>query len=189
MRSRILIPVVALIVATQACCCTGLGGQQPPYPITPSDEAVQRFKERLESATPGQDGTFTLTVTDEEITSLVAQRLAGQQQQGRTIPVSDPQIYFRNDCVEAYATLHLSDTLAVPGMIAMSVTVEDGLPVFTIEEIDIGPLPVPAPLLEELTNQMNQMLAESLGHAETTITGIQIGEGQMTLTAQAATGD
>lgn len=187
MRSRVLIPILALIVAAQACCCATLGGPQPPYPITPSDETVQRFREHLDKATPGPDGTFTLTVTDEEITSLVARRLAEQESQ--TLPISNPQVYFRDGRVEVYGTLRLSGSLAVPGMIAMSTAVEDGRPVFTIEEIDIGPLPVPATLLEELTVQMNQLLTENFGGATATITDIQIGEGQMTVTLQAAVGD
>ena len=149
---------------------------------------MQRLKERLDAATPGPDGTFTLTVTDEEITSLVAQALAEQQQQsGIPSPVNNPQVYFRNGRIETYATLQLSDALAVPGMVAMSITIEDGRPVFTIEEVDVGPLPVPVSLLEELTDQMNRILRENLGAV--TITDIQIGEGQMTITAQVTTGN
>ncbi len=187
MRLRTLMPVAILVIVAQACCCTRLGGPQPPYPITPSNETVQRFKERLDAATPGPDGIFTLTVSDEEITSLVVKRLAVQQQQGQAMPISDAQVFFRNGRIETYATLQLSDALAMPGMVAMSITIEDGQPVFSVEEIDVGPLPVPALLLEELTDQMNQILWEDLGAA--TITDIQIGEGQMTVTAQATAGN
>ena len=190
MRSHILIPIIALLVVAQACCCcTMLGGPQPPYPITPSDEAIQRLEERMNSATPGPDGTFTITVTDEEITSLVASRIA--EQQGEMLPISDPQIYFRNGRIETYATLELAGSLPVPCMVALSIAVENGLPVVTIEEIDAGPLPIPAALLEELTNTFNQMLADSFAGegAEFTITGVQIGEGQMTVTGQMASGN
>jgi hypothetical protein len=189
MRSRILIPIVALVVAIQACCCcTLLGGPQPPYPITPSDEAIRRFEERMNSATPGPDGTFTITVTDEEITSLVARRLT--EQQGEALPISDPQVYFRNGRIESYATLQLAGSLPVPCMVALSIAVENGLPIVTIEEIDAGPLPLPASFAEGLTDAVNQQLAESFASeaAGFAITDVQIGEGQMTVTAKATPG-
>lgn len=188
MRSHILIPIVALVIAAQACCCcTTLGGPQPPYPITPSDEAVQRLEERMNSATPGPDGTYTLTITDEEITSLVAQALAEQEERsGTPSPISNPQVYFRNRRIEAYADLKLSDPLSVPCMVALSIAIENGSPVVTIEEVDAGPLPVPAALLTELTDMFNQMLADNFANqgGGLTITGVEIGEGQMTITGK-----
>ena len=74
-------------------------------------------------------------------------------------------------------------------MVAMSIAIDDDTPVFSIEEIDVGPLPVPAALLEELTNQVNQTLLESLDGVPNPITAIQTGEGQMTVTAQTTTGN
>jgi hypothetical protein len=189
MRSHILVALVALIVVAQACCCcTLLGGPQPPYPITPSDEAVQRFDERMNSLTTNPDGSFTFTVTDEEITSLVVQQLA---EQGVPSPISNPQVYFRNGRIEVYGTLSLSGSFSVPGMAALSIAVQDGKPVVTVEEIDAGPIPAPSALLDELTNQINQTLADSFagGGAEFTITDVQIGEGQMAVTGKTTSGD
>lgn len=177
MRSHVLVPIIALAIAAQVCCCTIVGGPQPPYTITPSDEAVQRLKERL--ATAESDGSFTITVTDEEMTSLLVQMLAQQDE----LPISQPQVHFRNGRVEVYATVTVAAPLALPGMVAFSITATDSEISVTLEEIAFGPLPVPEPVLEALTEMLNETLSESIlaEMDEARITDIHIGEGQMTV--------
>lgn len=187
MRAHVLIPIVVLLLAAQSCCCcTMMGGPQPPYSITPSEDLVRQLEERLDSLTSAPGGPLTLTVTDEEITSLVASRLDRLEQQGQAPPIRDPQVFFRNGRVEAYATLEFSESLALPCMLALSITVEGGVPVVTIEEIVAGPLPVPIWLVRQLNDTINQQIAEAFARPETefAVVDVQIGEGQMTLTVQ-----
>lgn len=187
MRSQVLISIAVLLFAAQSCCCcTMMGGPQPPYSITPSEEVVRQLEERLDSLTSGPDGTFTLTITDEEMTSLAASRLADLEQLGQAPPIRDPRVYFRNGRVEAYATLEFAESLALPCMLALSIAVEDGVPVVTIEEIVAGPLPVPVSLVQQVTDTINQQIAEAFAQPETeaAIVDVQIGEGQMALTVQ-----
>ncbi len=189
MRSRILLSMIALLLVTQSCCCCAmLGGPQPPYSITPSDEAFERLIERLDQATSGPEGTFTITVTDEEITSLVAHRFAALEQEGQPSPIRDPQVYFRNGRIEAYATLEFSEALALPCMLAMTITIEDGAPVVTVEEVVVGPLSVPAALVQQLTETIGQQIAAALSGERPgfVIVSVQIGDGQMTITGQTA---
>jgi hypothetical protein len=182
MRSQVLVPLAVLVVFVQACCCLSLiGGPQPPYSITPSDEAVQRFKERWDTVTKESlDNTFTITVTEEEMTSLATKALDQRQD---LPPVSDLQLHFRDGRIEAYGTVAVNDSASLPGMVAFSVAAIDGKINVTLEEVAFGPVPVPDSALETATGVLNDLIAQSvmseLGHA--TITNIQVGEGEMTL--------
>lgn len=184
MRSQIMVPLVVLIVVAQACCCSTLfGGPQPPYTIIPSDEAVQHFQEQMTSVEQDADGIFSVTITEEEMTSLVARVLAEQQEPP---PLSQPQVHFRNGRIEAYGTVEVADSLTLPGMVAFSlVTTSEGVAV-TVEEIALGPLPVPESVLQSLTEAINQVLAENIqvDGVEIAITDAQIGEGQMTVSGK-----
>jgi hypothetical protein len=185
MRSHALIPIVALAVVAQSCCCCALvGGPQPPHSITPSDEAVQRFRERWATVVDESlDGSFTITVTEEEMTSLVAQMLAKQEDPP---PIRDLQAHFRNDRIEVYATVTVNDSLPLPGLVAFSVSATDGELSVTLEEIAFGPLPIPDPVLETLTDAFNESLSTIIlaEMDEALITDIQVGEGQMTISGR-----
>jgi uncharacterized protein YpmS len=182
-RSHILIPLIALAVAAQSCCCCAvLGGPQPPYVIAPSDETAQQFKDRWDTIVKGSpDGTFTITVTEEEMTSLAAQMLAEQE---NAPPISDLQIHLRDGRIEVYATVSLGDSLPVPGMAAFSAAAIDGGISVALEEVSFGPLPIPDSALETATDLLNELIAESIQNEmeRAVITDVQISAGEMTLT-------
>jgi hypothetical protein len=183
MRSQVLIPLLALIVVAQAlCCCSIAGGPQPPYSITPSDEAIQRFKERWDTVVEGSpNGTFTITVTEEEMTSLATRML---DRRDDLPPISDLQVHLRDGRIEAYATVTVNDSLSLPGMVAFSAAAADGEINVTLEEAAFGPLPIPDSALETATDVLNSLIAESVLDeiGDAAISDIQIGEGDMTLT-------
>lgn len=184
MRSQIMVPLAVLFIAAQACCCCAiLGGPQPPYTITPSDEAVQCFREQMDSVEQDADGLFSVTITEEEMTSLVARVLAEQQEQP---PISQPQVHFRNGRIEVYGTVKVADSLTLPGMVAFSLaTTSEGIAV-TVEEIALGPLPVPESVLQSLTEAINQVLSENIqiDGVKIAITNAQINDGQMTISGK-----
>lgn len=186
MRSHVLIILlIALTVVAQSCCCCAMiGGPQPPYSLTPSDESIQRLQERWATVVEeSPDGSFAITVTEEEMTSLVAQMLAKRE---NLPPVSDLQVHFCDGRIEVYATVTLADSLPVPGLVTFSATATGGEINVTLEEIAFGPLPIPEPVLEELTATLDEMISESIPAetSEVTITDIQIGEGQMTISGK-----
>ncbi len=184
MRSQILVALVALVVAAQVCCCCSIaGGPEPPYTIAPSADAASRFEERMNAVDLGADDSFTITITEEEMTSLIRQGLAEQ----KDTPLSEIQAYFRNNRVEVYATVQMADSLALPGMVAFSLASTDGQVAVTVEEVTLGPLPVPEPVLQSLNDELNKALSESIqiDGKEVAITDVQIGEGEMTVSGQA----
>jgi uncharacterized protein YpmS len=187
MRFHLLISLAALVLVAQFCCCCGnIGGPEPPYVITPSDDAIQRFKERWTTVTDGSmDGSFAITVTEEEMTALAVQQLA---RQADPPPISNPQVHLQDGRIEVYATLTVNDAIPVPGMVAFSATAVDGDINVAVEEVAFGPLPIPDSALESITDAANDLVRTSklTEEGEVTITDIQIGEGEMTLTGKVA---
>ncbi|MBN1977272.1 MAG: hypothetical protein JW918_07715 [Anaerolineae bacterium] len=101
------------------------------------------------------DGSFSIVVSEEEMTSLAVLVLEDMDDPS---PISQPQVLFRNDRIEAYATIHATGSTEVPGMLAFTVDILDGEIVVTREKIDLGPLPIP----ESLTEPVTEMLTEAL---------------------------
>ena len=129
------------------------------------------------------DGSFTISVTEEEMTSLAAQILASQADPP---PVSHPQIHLRDGRIEVYATVTVNDSLPVPGMVAFSATAVDGGITIDVEEVAFGPLPIPDSALESATEVLDDMVSSGplAEMDEVTITDIQISDGEMTLTGK-----
>lgn len=190
MRSQVAVPLVAMLVAAQACCCcTILGGPEPPYDITPSEEAVQQLEERLNSIEIGDDGSFSITITEEEMTSLVVHNL--NEQMLAETPIVDPQVHFRNDRIECYAEVQFGGFLTLPGLIAFSMTAQDGGIEVAVEEIALGPLPIPSSLLQSLTDLLNETLSDltMVEGMEATVESVEIGDGELTILGQVTASD
>ena len=123
------------------------------------------------------------SVTEEEMTSLAVQMLEDMDDPP---PLSQPQVLFRNDRVETYATIHASDATDVPGMLAFTVDIQDGEVVVTVEEIDLGPLPIPESLTEMVTETLNEALDEWIlsNKSDYVITDIRISDKKATIFGQ-----
>ena len=185
MRSKLFVFLVALVVAAQSCCCLSLlGGPQPPYPITPSEETIRQFEERMRSTESNPDGSFTVTITDEEITSLVVLRMLANREE--PLPASDIQAYFRNGRVEVYATVQVAKSLTLPALVAFTIDAADGQATVILEDVTLGPFPAPQSVLDSLTDMLNQALEENIqvDGQRVIVSDVQIGEGEMTITGR-----
>jgi uncharacterized protein YpmS len=178
---------VVIITAQAFCCGTVLSNPEPPYTVDPSNETLDRLQERIESIEADNEGQFVVTITEEEVTALAEQTLEEMQDPP---PISQPQVLFRNDRVELYGTIHASNTTDVLGMLALTVDVQDGDVLVTVEEIDVGPLPVPESLTEMVTERLNDALdnwiLNDMGNY--TITDIRIGDKKALIYGQASDG-
>ncbi|MFL7792532.1 MAG: hypothetical protein AB8I69_10360 [Anaerolineae bacterium] len=175
MSSKAVVGFIVLTVVAQAFCCFTIFGPRPPYTVAPSDEALDRLQERIKEVEADDDGSFSVIVTEEEMTSLVVQAL---EEMDEPPPISQPQVLFRNNRVETYATIHATDSTDVPGMLAFTVDILDGEIVVTVEQIDLGPLPVPESLTESVTEALDKALADwvLVDKSDYVITDIRIGD-------------
>jgi len=184
MRSQVVIPLVVLLVAAQTCCCcTILGGPQPPYTVSHSEQAFEDLEARMDAIETGPDGSFSVTITEEELTSLVVHNL--DEREGLS-SIQEPQVLFRNGRIECYAKISPASSLALPGLIAISLDAQDSKLDVTIEEIVLGPLPIPQSILETFTDLVVSTIVDlfSSEQASITINDVEIGNGELTISGQ-----
>jgi len=104
--TRRLISLVGLatILVALACapcsCLSRLGAPPPPERVEVSQEAAQRLEKKVKEAMSGtSNGEFTITATDEEVTSLIAEQL----EKSSDTPMRDVQVHFGDDRIHVWA--------------------------------------------------------------------------------------
>lgn len=176
--------VMALVSASFACGLSVDGPTPPASPVPFSTESVGELKDAWKNAATSvpQGGEMTVTITEQQLTSLVALRLQEQENP----PIQDPQVFLRDGKIQLYGTAKAGDikTTALI-VIAVSVTPEGGV-FFKAEKADFGPLPVPETLLDSVSTTLNEAFTGNVGSAATglKITNIAIADGQMSITGK-----
>jgi hypothetical protein len=175
---NLAIVLLTLIINTLAC---GLGGGssqaiQPPggeIPVSQeaSDRLEQNFYQALEEASP--DHEAQLRLTNEEITSLVAQELSATGQ----IPMRDPQIWFTAGRIYITGKVQPAGPTSFDSVIIATAVVDEGRLVVKVQEAQMGALGFPESMLESMTQTVNETLAGILIDIE--ITRLEILEGEM----------
>jgi hypothetical protein len=172
---RLVLPL--LLLAGLACGpCNLLAGNQPtpPRPIAVSTESAGQLESRIQQNLAGEPGQqFILPMSDAEVTSLVATKLA----ESGDSPVTEPQIWFTKGKI--YGTGKLVNVLPVPTPFYMVAAprVEDGKVVFVMEETSAGAVPIPDGLLKTLSQSINETVEELQLDVE--VTALEILEGEM----------
>ena len=172
---RLVLPL--LLLFGLACGpCNLLAGDQPtpPRPIAVSTESAGQLESRIQQNLTGEPGQqFILRMSDAEVTSLVATKLAENDE----APVADPQIWFTKGKI--YGTGKLVNVLPVQTSFSMvaSARVEDGKVVVDMEETSAGAVPIPDSLLSTMSQSINETVEELQLDVE--ITALEILEGEM----------
>jgi hypothetical protein len=145
----------------------------PPHPLPVSTQAAGRLESRIQQNLTGEPGQqFILNMTDEEITSLVATKLAEYDES----PVADPQIWFTRGRI--YATGRLVNVLPIETAFYLIAVprIEDGKVVVEIEKSSAGALPLPTGMLDTISQSLNETVEELQFDVE--VTAIEILEGE-----------
>jgi hypothetical protein len=176
--------LAALAIASLACTLSIPGRRPANTPIPVTTEAVEELekgvKESLDES--AKTGLLELKLTESQITSYVAFKLNEQPEP----LLVDPQIYLRDNQVEIYATLK-SGSLQAPATIIAKVSVgAEGMPVVAVESVNLGPLPVPQDLLDQVNTTLNQMVGDQFSgmNGRFVLESITIGEGVMTISGR-----
>ena len=175
------VPYIALLVLALMACnpCSFLSGRTPQEPvptITVSAEAAQRLQDRLyQELQENPNPQFILRITNNEITSLVSQKLA----ESPAPPIQEPRIWFTRGRI--YVSGKLVNILPSPtdSLLVASVHVEDGQIRIQFDKATIGSMNVPKLVLNELQQTVNDALATA--QIDVTITEVQILEGEMVI--------
>jgi hypothetical protein len=171
------IVVVMLTVACQSPSFAkgpSAGPELPGGPVQVSEEAAKRLDDKINQAfQQGPSSQFTLTATDEEVTSWAALRLAPQPDSH----IEDPQIRFTQG--KTFAAMTVTGILPFKLRINMvaSVSIVGDQVQFKVEKSSAGIFPVPGMILDYLTQNINQTIMQA--QLDVQVTSIDILESQI----------
>jgi len=162
--------VLLLAVSTLALACSGLSSQATPAPeptVEVSHEAAERFEEKIGRVIGGEGGRFRLEITEEELTSYLAENL-------KDSPLLKPQVRFTE------GRIHVSGAITPLG-IRLSATctaqLANGQVEVTIEKATIASFPIPGLLL----NYTSQVIEESIEDMRIDITELKVLPGRVVI--------
>jgi hypothetical protein len=181
--ARILL-VLGVLASTTLGCTINLGGPALPVDtiaVSPdaAAQAKQEFKAAVENA-GSAGGSVTFELPEVQLTSLLAERLAGQ-----TDPIlSDPQVYLRDGQIKIYGKAQRGLFAATVGIIVSAGVDPDGKPSLTLVSADFGPLPAPQGLGNAITDLVNEAYTSALGPVATgfRMESLSVQDGSVTLT-------
>jgi uncharacterized protein YpmS len=181
MKKRLWIIIFVLAAVSLACNLSIFSPKTPAPPIPVTTEAVQSLEETAQNAYNDfqQSGTVKLTITEAQLTSLVATKLAESGDQ----TITDPQVYLRDGKILVYGTVK-TDNLEAKAEVIMSVVLDSsGQPSFKIESAKLGPFPLPQNLISQLETRLNLIFRQEIASLapNTVIDSIQIADGQMVI--------
>jgi len=173
--------LTTLLIAALACGGPlAVGGPTPEYPpVVVSTESAASLTDKFE-ALKSTTGEVTVAITESELTSFIADKLAAQPE----ATLSNPQVYLRDGKIKLYTTVTTSNFTA-NALIVLNAAVVEGQLTTTIEKADFGPVPVPNNLLTSLTSTINDNLLSLVNKlpAGVRLKSIAIADGNLTLTA------
>lgn len=165
--------VVLLLLACGPCNLLSSVTVTPPRPIAISTESAGQLESRIQQNLAGEPGQpFILRMTDAEVTSLLATKLA----QSDGAPVADPQVWFTKGKI--YGQGRLVNVLPVETgfFLVASPHIRDGQVIVDIEQASAGDLPMPDRLLATISQSLNETVAEM--QLEVEVTDLEILEGE-----------
>ncbi|GAB1471612.1 hypothetical protein MASR2M66_24900 [Chloroflexota bacterium] len=139
---------------------SGMDGapERPGDAIITSDSAGIEAKSMLEKSLP-QPGTMTtVTITERQITSW----LGMEMKHSPDLPLSDVQIYLRDDRVQIWGMVNGSDNSTSALIVGELLIDTNKRPYFEIESMQIGQQVVPAFLVSQMASWLNQALNDAI---------------------------
>ncbi|MBN1660599.1 MAG: hypothetical protein JXA93_19535 [Anaerolineae bacterium] len=171
-----LAALLALLFSLACGPCNLLSAEvpTPPRPIVVSTESAAQLESRIQQNLGGEPGgQFILRMSDEEVTSLVATKLAQYDES----PVTEPQIWFTKGKI--YGTGRLVNVMPVdtPFYVVTSARIVDGQVEIVVEDVEAGALPIPEGVVDTLSQSVNETLQEVQLDVE--VTAIEVLEGEI----------
>ncbi len=167
--------LIILLIVFSAVACATPKIDLPDRDVPITEEAAQRFENKIARLQDTTNGDVKITFTEEEITSYINLRLLQDD-----LPVQKPIIWFSEGKV--YLKGHIEgDGLPVSGdtVLVVALTVHDGVLQVRVEKAIIGRFPVPDSVLDKLTNMANERIKAEVGPIR--IKELQILEGEAIL--------
>ena len=188
-RRQRLLPVAVAVLGLVAMACTcsvpklGNVGPAPKATVPISKEAAANMQKKIDQAVEQgkSTGQFKVTLTESELSSYIDEQIKERQAQGEEIPLANPQIKLTQGQMWVYGTF-VAGSSQVKGLVVVSPLVQSGRLVIQVVRVDLGPVPVPKPLLQQFNEQIQTSVNEQ--SSDVTLTGLTIREGEMDVTGK-----
>ncbi len=172
---RLIVPVF-LLLGLACGPCNLLSGEAPtpPQPIVVSTESAAQLESRIQQNLGGRPGQqFILSMTDDEVTSLVATKLAEYDES----PITEPQIWFTRGLI--YGTGELVNVLPIATEISFvgSARIVDRKLMVDVDKVSAGAFPIPESLLGTISQTINETVEDLQLDVE--VTALEILEGEV----------
>jgi hypothetical protein len=193
MKSRYAFSIfIVMLILSSLACTVFVGGPDysnlAPIPVSSSDAQALKDQVRQALEAGATTGVVTITITEAQITSTIAERLQADagSQADQTPILTDPQVYLRDGQMKIYGKTQRGMLAANIGIIINIGIDELGKPKIEIASADFGPFPAPDTLKETLTALIDEAYTGSLGPAATglRIETIVIADGIMTISGR-----
>lgn len=178
--ARLVLVLLVLLAAVLACNLPTSNADRPPTAIPMSDQEMQDLEESLKATLRSSSGEITITLTEQQINSLISAKLASQPER----LISEPAVRLTNGNMEVYAKISQRGiTLNLTVILTPSIDAS-GNPNMDVVDIKMGGLPVPAELKNQIGELVDQAFQEYLSSQNQGFkaTKITIDEGMMTVT-------
>lgn len=180
------------ILITSLACTMNVGG--PDYSNLPTvpvaTEYAQSIQDEVQRAFQegAQTGTITLKLTEQQLTSFIAEKLQTDprlQRDGKPL-LDNPQVYLRDGQMQIYGKTQQGPFTANIGIVLTVGVDENGQPRVEIASADFGPLPAPEGLRDTIAAMIREAYMGSLGPVATglRIESISIADGVMTVSGR-----
>lgn len=182
---NLILILVMLVLATTACSISAGGPDYPAQTVPVTTDEAQSLRNQIEQAilSGAETGIITMQITESQLTSFIAERLAQQTNP----PFTDPQILLRNGQMLMYGKV-TRGWITANMLITMNVIIDpvSGAPKIEIASADFGPFPAPEGLNNALSALIDEAFTGSFGPVAVgfRLETITIADGIMTFTGR-----
>ncbi|MBI3169218.1 MAG: hypothetical protein HYZ22_12115 [Chloroflexi bacterium] len=184
-KNHIYLFIISLVISSLACSINVGGPEYPAQTIPSSPSDAQALRDMIQQAmlTGAETGVITLTVTENQLTAYMAEKLSQQENP----PFTDPQVLLRNGQMQMYGKI-TRGWFTANMLITMNVVIDEttGQPKIQIASADFGPFPAPEGINNAISAIIDEAFTGSFGPVAVgfRLQTITIADGIMTLTGR-----
>jgi len=180
-RRYCLVLILALLLVLMSSCRLDRKTLSSKAIVPVSQQAADRMAGKLGEAFNGDEDTFSLEVTDEELTSYVVLEMSRQVDRSEDMPLEDFQVRFAGGQMLLSGTLTSICPFRLNVKVAASAQVNGGQLDVSVKEARLGIVPIPRWVLKSLSRIVTESIVEAPDHLDRAaqITDVEIGEGVM----------
>lgn len=178
---RFLIILTALIGASLACNLPANSSPNLPPTAKPmSTQEFQTLEQQIQATltSPNANGEVSITLTQDQLNSLIASQMAQQSDQ----TITDTSVVLTNGQMEIYGKVNQSGISANLKVVLQPAVDANGDAKLNVASISLGGIPVPDVLKNRIESAADSAMSNTVNSNGFRAKSIAIAEGQMTVT-------